>query len=790
MARARRRGGQPAGAGVGSAQTDWPASDCHRAGSRLSVCNDLARWRHDAVPRGAAAVPPLARTNVPAAVDLLIGRDADVDDLPNWIAAHRLVTLLGPGGIGKTRLAQAVARANIDSHAGGVWWVDLAPLSSADQIALGIASAARLQLEVGVASAQLVRALVASEMLLVLDNCEHLAHEVASLVHAVLRGDARVRILTTSQVALKVDGEHLYLLSPLAMPPPGVSLATARQFAAVQLLEHRARAADPRFSLTESTVSHAIDLCHQLDGVALSIEMAAARLPLLGVHGLHARLGERLTLLRTDCREAPSRQQTLHAALDWSHELLDVDERAVLRRLAVFAGGFRLDAAQQTAAAPGLDGDAVLDALGGLVDKSLVAVDSSPTPRYRMHETMRLFALQELSASNEMAATMRRHAAAMLAILDEVDRKAWTLTGDAMHAQLAAELDNVRAALAWAGGDLGDPAVGVALVAKSTWLWDALNLGAEGIAHLLAFERWACDPAPLALQADYWRARTFHHMGCGGQQNLYATAARSIALTRRVGDSRSLYDALVRSAVIAARSGRVDVAQQNLVEAAALEDTSWPPRQRATRRFADAECFEALDRLGEARAAQQARITLLAQAGERAVEVHAQSQLLALELASGDVKGAIARGRLILAGLPAHSPPFRARSLQMVLAQAMVVAGLLDEAVPLLIASVPLLVGSAAQWQALDLLAQLWAKRGDPYRAARLLACADHQYEVHGLARKPHVGRARAGLLSGLAERVPAAEWARLQHEGESLTEEQSIAMAMDFGFTSGPQPS
>ena len=462
----------------------------------------------------------------------------------------------------------------------------------------------------------------------------------------------------------------------------------------------------------------------------------------------------------------------------------------MLRRLAVFAGGFQLDAALQTAVAPGLDADAVLDALGGLVDKSLVAIDSSPTPRYRMHETMRLFALQQLSAANETAATMQRHAAAMLAILDDVNRKAWTLTGDAIRAHLAGELDNVRAALAWAGGEQGDPLTGVALAAKSTWLWDALNLGAEGITHMLAFERWARDPAPLALQADYWCARTFHYMGFGGQQNLCGTAARSIALIRRAGEPRSLYDALVRSAIITARSGRVDVAQQNLAEAATLEDAAWPPRQRATRCFAEAECFEALDRLDEARAAQQDRITLLAQAGERAVEVHAQGQLLALELASGNVEGALVRGRRVLADLPAHSQPFRARSLQMALAQAMVAAGLLAEAMPLLTAAVPLLVGSAAQWQALDLLAQLWAKRGDPYRAARLLACADFQYELHELARKPHVNRARAGLLSDLTERVPSAEWARLQHEGEMLTEEQSIALAMDFGSSNEPRTS
>ena len=219
----------------------------------------------DTMPyRGEAPhVPPLAHTNVPAAVDILIGRDADVDELPHWIAAHRLVTLLGPGGIGKTRLAQAVGVRMSAATPMASGWVDLAPLSSIDQVAVGIATAARLQLGPGLhrhnwrGYSRPARCCW----------CWTTANTLPTRCESGARGPARrcaVRIVATSQVALKVDGEHLYLLSPLAMPPPGVSLATARQFAAVQLLEHRARAADPRFSLTESTVGQAIDLCHQL----------------------------------------------------------------------------------------------------------------------------------------------------------------------------------------------------------------------------------------------------------------------------------------------------------------------------------------------------------------------------------------------------------------------------------------------------------------------------------------------------------------------------------------------
>ena len=265
----------------------------------------------------------------------------------------------------------------------------------------------------------MAKALAYRSTLLVLDNCEHLVADVARVAHAALDAAAGLRVLATSQEALKTPGEYVYRLDSLAVPPPGTSLECARTFGAIQLLEQRARAVDRLFALSESTIAGAIELCRHLDGIALAIEMAAVRLPLLGLEALQARLGERLKLLRGASRLMPARHQTLRATLDWSHSLLNSEEQAVLRRLSVFAGSFRLDMAQRVAATEDLDEWMVLDALTALIDKSLVQVERNEPPRYRLLETTRLYAAERLLEHAETEATLRRHSEALAALADE-----------------------------------------------------------------------------------------------------------------------------------------------------------------------------------------------------------------------------------------------------------------------------------------------------------------------------------------------------------------------------------
>ncbi len=354
----------------------------------------------------------------------LFGRDNDLAALTDLMRTNRLVTITGAGGIGKTALAQALTRTMAPAYSHGVGLVDLAPLTDAAQLAPTIASA--LQVTLGGVEVDgspcdrernpddtalaLTQALADRHMLIVLDNCEHLIQPVARLVSALLAKAPKLYFLATSQEPLKLQPEQIYRVATLDVPKI-TTLVEARQAGAVRLFENRAHAADARFVLNESNIAAVVDICAQLDGIALAIELAAARVQLLGVQGLRDRLGQRLFVLNGGSRVATPRHRTLRAALDWSHALLSAEQQAVFRRLGVMSGSFGLDASQQVAAFAEIDEWAVLDHLGALVEKSLVTVEANETGemRYRMLETMRQFALERLEESGEQTATCERH---------------------------------------------------------------------------------------------------------------------------------------------------------------------------------------------------------------------------------------------------------------------------------------------------------------------------------------------------------------------------------------------
>ena len=352
-----------------------------------------------ATPALRAATCPSV-TNLPDELRPLYGRDAEVAEVVQLLVQHRLVSIVGAGGIGKTRLAQAVAHQMRDRFPDGVWLVELAALSDPARIASTVAQT--LNMPVSDASNALEAATDAvrgKSLMLVLDNCEHVLEAVAALATAICRAAPGTTLLTTTQEPLKIGDERVYRLGPLSVPPldTAPSVEAAAGFGAVTLFVARAQAGDQHFALDAGNAAAVFDICRRLDGIALALEFAAARVRLLGVQGLRARLDERFNILTGGARTALQRHQTLRAAFDWSHGLLSKAERTVFRRLGVFVGSFSLDAAQQIARDVTMDVWEVLDHLASLVDKSLVAVEQSDLPRYRLLETARTYALEQLA---------------------------------------------------------------------------------------------------------------------------------------------------------------------------------------------------------------------------------------------------------------------------------------------------------------------------------------------------------------------------------------------------------
>ena len=396
----------------------------------------------------ATSLPAAGGGNLPDS-PALFGREQDLDAVHALLRVHSVVTIVGAGGIGKTRLAMAAALAAPLESPDGRWWVELASVNDGAQIPNSIAAVLSLQLPSGRPAPEALAITLSSQnLMIVLDSCEHLADEIASLVDVLRSRAPSVRLIVTSQESLKCRAEQVYRLGPLAVPD-SAQLEDAAGFGAVALFVERAHAVEPRFRLADDNVALVIDICRRLDGIPLAIELAAARVSLLGVQGLHARLDRMFNVLSGGARMKLRRHQTLRAALDWSYGLLSADEQAVFRRLGVFAGGFTLELAQHVVGDERVDQWRVLDLLGNLIDKSLVIADGKAEPRYSLLETARAFALEQLAAAGESDLILRRHARALCELMAATDAKRWDLLPVECR-RAAPELDNVRAALDWA----------------------------------------------------------------------------------------------------------------------------------------------------------------------------------------------------------------------------------------------------------------------------------------------------------------------------------------------------
>jgi predicted ATPase/DNA-binding winged helix-turn-helix (wHTH) protein len=539
----------------------------------------------DAEQEGAAAplTASAGRSNLTEPLPL-VGRAADLQAAAALIGPRRLVTIVGAGGIGKTRLAQALAWQQRNAWRDGVWWVDLTRLTDPTRTVPEVAAllGVNLPVDAGGDPAELAQRLATRSAVVVFDNCEHLIEAVSALAGALLAQAPGIALLATSQEGLKVDNEQVYRLEPLALPKPEAVNEDPLAYGAVELFVQRVRALQPAFVLEPAQSGAAIEICRRLDGLPLAIELAAARVPLLGLEGLRVHLGARFRVLTGGARMALRKHQTLRAALDWSHELLDGDERAVFRRLSVFAGGFTLELAQLVAADEQRDGWVVLELLAHLVDKSLVvasAVGAGAIPRYSLLESTRAFALEQLAAAGEADKMLRRHAQVMRDFAQSVGRQRWTLTM-AMVRAAQRELDNLRAALDWAMGENGDRGLAVDLLGGGAIVWYRTGLLDEGLDRMLALLPLPPD-IDARREADFCLGIARLGVELGRRDECWAAALRAEALYRQLQDDDAVADILMPLSGLADWHGEHDRAQRALDELQRLVGTSAPPLKRA-----------------------------------------------------------------------------------------------------------------------------------------------------------------------------------------------------------------
>jgi predicted ATPase/class 3 adenylate cyclase len=497
--------------------------------------------------------PPLASldnpelpNNLPGQLSAFVGREREVPEVRALVGSSRLVTLTGAGGCGKTRLALQAAAELLGEARDGVWFVDLAPLTRPEQIPDAVAAALGLTDPGGQPLLEsLTESLREQDTLVLLDNCEHLIDDAAKLCGQLVRDCPRLRILATSREPLGLDGEHVYRVPSLSLPPADVEAVDEVAAAdAVRLFVDRAQAHYSGFVLDEQAAPLVASVCRRLDGIPLALELAAARLSSMSIQQVSQRLDQRFRLLTGGSRNAMPRQQTLQAAVDWSFSLLSQSEREVLRRLSVFAGGFELEAAEAVCAAGGVDAFDAADLLGSLVDKSLVVADLTlESVRYRTLETIRQYAAQELLRSggeDEAVAARDRHAGYYLSLAQEA---APALEG---HGQgdwlrrLDPEWENLRAAAA----HLADQGRTEDVLRLGVWLqWFAIS---RGHTDVLTWLRSAVDPAASepdslhasALIAVGWLTGMLLRLDAEAHAFAGRCAERALAMARELGDRR------------------------------------------------------------------------------------------------------------------------------------------------------------------------------------------------------------------------------------------------------------
>lgn len=704
--------------------------------------------------------------NLPPRLTSFVGREREVSEIAALMGKHRLVTLTGAGGIGKTRCATQVGADLLDGTGDGVWIVELAPVLDPAVVDSTIARTLNVQAS---GSRPVLEAVLdylrSRKLLLILDNCEHLVEAARNCAATILRSCPDVRIIATSREALSIAGEQLYRMPPLAAPD------------AVELFAERARSADPAFVLDAQNASDVADLCGRLDSMPLAIELAAARANVLSPAEIARRLDQRFRLLTGGDRSALPRHQALRATIDWSYELLDERTRTVFRRLSVFAGGCALDAAVKVCGDDTIDEWSVIEGLGSLIDKSLVIAEPCDGGhRYSMLSSIREYGLERLEQAGEADAIAEKHARLYASFVRELQPLVVDLEDVEWKRRLSAELDNARAVIERTIFQKHNPHVGFSLLAELEWP-ELVTTPREAL-------RWYDSATALAQDVPdaLVRSRLLRH--CVHLQWLLgvplaehqATAQRALDAARVTGDSDEIARALANVGACYRLGARFEDADRVLNEAfGASGRLSRVTRNAVLRTWAVAD----LQR-GAIDSARQ-RFTEVARLERPGSESHASAllNLGELEFALGNIAAAreAARGaRETYANLNSAYIVLLLSNL----AGYALEAGDVEDARQHLRGALSLLRKFGHGWldAILEHSALLGALVGSHERAVLLLGFTQAHYAATGKVREVTERRAHERLTELLAKAFSADEIERRLHEGSTLDEEQALGHA------------
>ena len=750
---------------------------------------DLARPEHVYQlehPQLRAAFPALRTleatpNNLSQQVTSFVGREQELAQVKTLLRTVRLLTLVGIGGIGKTRLSLQVAADTLHTYPDGVWLVEFGSITDPLLVPTSVAQVLGVQEQERTLLTQTLCAhLKSRRLLLVLDNCEHLIAACAGLVEALLAAAPEIRILATSREPLHVGGEQTFLVPPLSLPGREAGLESLMRAHAAQLFIERAQLRQPGFVLTEQQVPAMTALCTHLDGIPLALELAATRVHMLSIEEINARLDDRFKLLTGGARTALAHQQTLRATLDWSYGLLAETERAMLRRLAVFPGSFTFEAATCVASDEAIDKIAVIDLLSHLVAHSLVIVDTSDSvgARYRLLETTRTYALEKLAESGETDTTKRRHARYFHEFFERMAPEWWRMPDAKWRPLYLPELDNVRAALDWAMDANGDVTIGIALAGATRPLWTVYALS-EGAQRLAAAAARIGSETPERYEAPLWFA-----LGLVSQatpQQALGAFERAAAGFARLGDTLGCGVSLNQLGRTLARMGRFEESRRALSDALPLLEKTGLPKALGFHHIDMGFLKMQTGDLVGAKTHNVEALALFRSAGAEFSVLAALAVVADTNWALGDVNAAVTGYRETIA-LLRQQPMYRQSSIGYALgnlAGTLTERGDLDAALTAARDGLPLLAFSGNAWIFMDHFALRAALAGKIENAARVAGCADAIFAAKGATRERNEARARDRLRALLREKLSVDTLERLLAEGATMGEDQGCRLAL-----------